>query len=426
MQQEGFFRYGVHFYLDSDSDLPNPATPGSPAARWTAVSVFALASAWNYLDRSVLSAAAPRVKAEFHLTNTDYGFLVSAFSLAYALASPAVGWLLDRIGLEVGIVISVALWSVSAGICGISRTFSQLAFGRVSLGVWEAAGVPAAGKLNSIYLEPKDLASGAAMTQIGIGLAGVGAPLLVAMFTGWRSPFFVAAALGMAWIPVWVWVRRTVRPWQVVPPRRQPGGFELLLDRRLIVLSLANVLWMVGYTFWSNWTTIYLVQTYSLTTAQASGYAWVPPVASTLGGFAGGWLSRRLIDRGMKPVDARVYGMLISAFGCFVTVLAPFAPTPLLALLPISLSYFAIVAGSCNVYAIPLDIWGGERAGLALASLGFAYGLLQTVVSPLIGWLVDNFGFTPVCWLVAVPPILAWLLLKRTLTGYSHGAALVK
>src|ERR1019366_6409098 len=206
----------------------NQIPVGSTArARWAAVSVFALASAWNYLDRLVLSAAAPRVKAEFHLTNTDYGFLLSAFALAYAIAAPAVGWLLDRIGLEVGIVVSVALWSVSAGICGISRTFSQLAFGRVFLGVWESAGVPAAGKLNSIYLAPKDLASGAAMTQIGIGIAGVGAPLLVAAFTGWRSPFFVCAALGLVWIPVWLWVRRTVRPWQAVAPRKQQGGFEI-------------------------------------------------------------------------------------------------------------------------------------------------------------------------------------------------------
>jgi ACS family hexuronate transporter-like MFS transporter len=400
--------------------------PSSSVARWAAVSVFALASAWNYLDRLVLSAAAPRVKAEFHLTNTDYGFLLSAFALAYAIAAPAVGWLLDRIGLEVGIVVSVALWSVSAGICGISRTFSQLAFGRVFLGVWESAGVPAAGKLNSIYLAPKDLASGAAMTQIGIGIAGVGAPLLVAAFTGWRSPFFVCAALGLVWIPVWLWVRRTVRPWQAVAPRKQQGGFQLLLDRRLVVLSLANVLWMVGYTFWSNWTTIYLVETYRLTTVQASAYAWVPPVASTLGGFAGGWVSRRAIDRGMPPVEARVYGTLLSAIGCFITVLVPFAPTPLWALLPISASYFAIVAGSCNIYAIPLDIWGGERAGLAIASLGFAYGLLQTVVSPLIGWLVDHVGFGPVCWLVAVPPIAAWLLLRQTLVDETPAPALVK
>jgi len=84
------------------------------------------------------------------------------------------------------------------------------------------------------------------------------------------------------------------------------------------------------------------------------------------------------------------------------------------ALLPVSLSYFAIVAGSVNIYTIPLDIWGGEHAGTAIAALGFAYGLMQTVISPLIGYLVDHFGFAPVCWLVALPPLAGWLLLRTT------------
>jgi len=65
--------------------------PGSTRARWFAVSVFALASTWNYLDRLILSAAAPRIKAEFHLNNAEFGWLISAFSLAYAAASPLAG-----------------------------------------------------------------------------------------------------------------------------------------------------------------------------------------------------------------------------------------------------------------------------------------------------------------------------------------------
>ena len=336
---------------------PGLSQPSSPPARWTAVSVFALASAWNYLDRGVLSAAAPGVKAEFHLSNTDYGFLVSAFGLAYALAAPGVGWLLDRIGLELGIVISVALWSLSAAICGVSRTLGQLAFGRIFLGIWESAGIPAAGKLNTIYLEPKDLASGAAMTQIGIGLAGVGAPLLVAAFTGWRTPFFVAAGL-RARLDTRLGRSPPHRPsvaasgpqeakWRFRasgrPPPHRPFPCQRPLDGRI------HFLVELDYPLPSP----DLPPHHSTRQLLRLG----PPVASVAGGFAGGWISRRAINRGMKPVDARIYGALISAIGCFVTVLAPYAPTPLLSLLPISASYFAIVAGSCNIYALPLDLW---------------------------------------------------------------------
>ena len=216
-----------------------PSKTSSAGARWAAVSFFALATAWNYLDRITLSAAAPRVMAEFHLSNTDYGWLIGpAFALPYAIAAPLVGWFLDRLGLETGIVCAVALWSLGAAMCGWTRSFGQLVAARIFLGVCESAGIPAAGKLNAIYLEPKDRAVGAAMTQIGIGIAGVGAPLLVAWFTGWRSPFFVCAALGLrldpavdAGAPLCASLSRG----RAAAAER--GGSAILRDRRLIALA---------------------------------------------------------------------------------------------------------------------------------------------------------------------------------------------
>ena len=250
--------------------------------------------------------------AEFHLNNRQYGWLVSAFSFSYAIAAPAVGWLLDRLGLETGIIWAVGLWSLATAFCGWSRSLGQLIGARVFLGIWESAGVPAAGKLNAIYLEPKNRAMGAAVTQVGLSIAGIGAPLLVGTMAGWRSPFFVCAALGFAWIPVWIAVRRHVRPYEEAPPLREPGAWRWVLnDPRLLALVGANILWMGIYTLWSNWTTIYLVGTFGLTTEAASWYAWVPPVASMLGAFAGGWISRRAINAGMPPVRARVMAALI-------------------------------------------------------------------------------------------------------------------
>jgi len=392
------------------------SAPGSAAkstARWGAVAVFALASTWNYLDRLILSFAAPRVSAEFHLSHRDYGWLLAAFGLAYTLASPAVGWFLDRMGLEAGISWAVAFWSVAAAICGWSRTFGQLVVARVLLGIGESAGIPAAGKLNSIYLEPENRALGAAVTQVGLTIGSVAAPVLVGVFTGWRSPFFVCAVFGFAWIPVWMLVRRKVQPFETVPPRREPGAVKLLRDRRLAILAIANVFCMVAYVLWSNWTTIYLAETFHLTTGQANSYAWFLPIASTLGAFAGGWMSRRVIAQGSAAVDARVSVIGVSAFGCLIAVVAPLCRTPLTATLVAAASYFWTTAGSVNLYTIPLDIWGGQRAGVAISALVFAYGLLQTGISPVIGSIVDGFGFAPVCWMIALPPLIGWQLLRR-------------
>ena len=352
----------------------------------------------------MLSAASPRIRAEFHLSNQDYGWLVAAFGLAYALASPAVGLFLDWLGLETGIVCSVAMWSSGGGVVRDDAKPSQLAGARAFLGVWESAGFPAAGKLNAIYLEPKHRATGAALGQVGIAIAGVRRRCWWARLRGWRTAFFVCSALGFLWIPLWLWVRRSVSPYAAVPPMRDRGAGKLLRDPRLIALAVANILWMGVYALWTNWTTEYLSQTFHLTMGQANSYAWFPPVASTMGGFMGGWISSRRIGKDGSR-SGGVYGALLSALGCLVTLLAPLCPSPLWATLVIAASYFWATAGSVNLYTIPVDIWGGERAGAAISALVCAYGLLQFAISPAIGYLVDHFGFTPVFWLVALPPL---------------------
>jgi ACS family hexuronate transporter-like MFS transporter len=384
----------------------------SNAARWSVVSVFALASTWNYLDRLVLSAAGPSVMSEFHLDNAQFGWLLSAFSIAYALASPVTGWLLDWMGLETGMVWAVVMWSVSSVLGGLSRSFGQLLGVRAMLGAFESVGVPAAGKLNAEYLEPKNRAIGAAMTQVGLSIAGVAAPLLVAAMPDWRQPFFVCAALGLIWIPVFVLAKRRVAPFEPTKPQRDSRGFELLRDPRLQKLMIANALWMSIYSLWSNWTTNYLHHTFGLTVKSAAVFAWFPPVASTLGAFAGGWMSHREIVRGTGNAAARLAAAFISAIGCLVTFAVPICPSPLTAMLAIAASYFWATAGSVNIYTIPVDIWGAERAGSAVAALVFAYGILQTVISPVIGAIVDHSGYAPTCWLFAPMPVIAWWILR--------------
>ena len=79
--------------------------------RWLVLSVFVLSTALNYLDRLLLAALAPTLKSEFHLSNTQYGGVISVFSIVYALMAPVAGWFIDRVGLNAGITVSMAVWS---------------------------------------------------------------------------------------------------------------------------------------------------------------------------------------------------------------------------------------------------------------------------------------------------------------------------
>ncbi len=388
-----------------------------PAAslRWIAVGVFVFSSVLNYLDRQILAAVAPLLLQEFHLSKTDYGLLLSAFSIAYAVSSPFSGYFLDRAGLNRGITIAVAFWSAATSAMGFVRGFAGLLFCRAALGVGQSGAVPAFGKLNGMYLQPKERAFGAAWQQTGLSIGGMLAPpfaVWLSLQYGWRAAFVAAGAAGLLWIPVWLWTAGRIPPtFETGSPKIPIAG--MLRDRRLQALVLGNVLWMGTYTLWSNWTTLYLVQVHRQTLLQASWYAWIPPLMANAGAFLGGWLSLHAIQRGLTPAHARMRAILISAAGSLLTAAIPLTPGPGWATAGISLSYFWAASGSVNIYTLPLDLYGAERAGFAISALVFAYGVLQTFFSPAIGYLVDHQGYGPVCLLVAVMPAIAYAVIAR-------------
>src|SRR5690349_22430486 len=113
--------------------------------RWLAIGVFFLSSSINYLDRQSLATLAPLVRAEFHLSNADYGWILAAFSVTYAAMAPFAGLLIDRIGLNRGISLAIGVWSLAGIWTGITRGLGGLAACRAWLGFAEAGGIPAAG-----------------------------------------------------------------------------------------------------------------------------------------------------------------------------------------------------------------------------------------------------------------------------------------
>jgi len=384
-------------------------------ARWLPLAVFLLSSAINYLDRQSLATLAPLVRAEFHLSNADYGLILAAFSITYAASAPLAGMLIDRAGLNRIIGIAVGLWSCAGITTGLTHGFGGLLGCRAVLGVGEAAGIPAAGKAIRQYLHPAERALGNAMNQAGVSLGMVLAPPVatwIALQAGWRAAFVATGVLGLLWIPLWHWTSRRTTP---APPPK-PAGAEvtsLLRDRRLWAFVLANALSMVGYSLWTNWTTLYLVDVHRLTVAQAAWYAWIPPLAATLGGLAGGWLSLRMIRHGTPPARGRFRVCAMASVLALVTAAVPSAPTAAWAAAGISLGIFAVAAFSVNMYTLPLDVFPGAHAAFAVSCLVASYGAVQVVVSPAFGRLIDLYGYSPVTAIAAVMPLAASAVLWR-------------
>jgi ACS family hexuronate transporter-like MFS transporter len=381
--------------------------------RWLVLAVFVLSTTINYLDRATLATVAPAVKAEFRLSNAEYGWIVNAFMLTYALTAPLAGMLVDRIGLNRAIRLAVGLWSCAGIATGFTHGLGGLAACRAVLGLAEAGGIPAAGKAIHQYMLPAERALGNAMNQAAVSLGLVLAPPIataIALRSGWRHAFIVTGVFGLLWIPLWIWVSRRVSA-AAVPKAPWNSGAGLLRDPRLWAFVLANALSMIPYTLWTNWTTLYLVDVQHMTMRQAAWYAWIPPVLAAAGGFAGGALSLRWINLGMAATTARYRVCLLASALALVAAAIPVAPGPVWACVEISASFFAVAAFSVNMYSLPLDTYGGARAAFAVSVLTASAGAAG-LISPFFGRLIDLHGYGPVLGIAALMPLAGCATLK--------------
>ena len=105
--------------------------------------------------------------------------------------------------------------------------------------------------------------------------------------------------------------------------------------------------------------------------------------------------------------------MWVGALGALTTVLLPVTSDVRVATAMISVSFFFLLAGSVNIYALPIDLFGAGRAGLAISALTCAFGILQTVISPAIGYLADRRLYNQAVWMVTIPLLLSALILSR-------------
>jgi MFS transporter, ACS family, hexuronate transporter len=392
--------------------------------RWIAILVFVLSSFLNYLDRQLLNAAAPMIKQEFQLNNEQFSWLILGFSITYGLSAIFVGWWMDRVGLNIGIMTAVAVWSLVGIATGFAGSFTMLLLCRAALGFAEAGSIPGFGKANASYLKSSELALGTGMNQLGLSVAGMAAPFLVGKYAadfGWRPLYIGAGLLGFLWIPLWWWISRAIPPSN--PVAKSPGfQSEILRDRRFWGLIAANVLSMTMYTLWTNWTTIYFVTARGMTQAEANTqFAWVPPVFATLGGLTGGALAYGMIQKqGIGVFRARMFVSWLSALILLGTAAVPLMPSASLALALICGSFFWVTAMSANIYAMPIDYFGAGRAAFGVAALTAAYGLMQAGISWAIGRAIDQAGFTPVCVVLSVFPLLACVVLEWSGRSQSH------
>jgi ACS family hexuronate transporter-like MFS transporter len=391
--------------------LVRPPVP----VRWVAITVFISASILNYLDRQILATMVDiwRARPEFPFTYDDYGLLLAVFSIAYAVSALFTGWFVDRVGLNRGAAWAVVLWAVASFGTGASHSVHELLIWRALLGISEAAAIAAVTKAVALYLLPQERAMGQAMSQFGLSIGAGLAPAFAVYFSyrfSWHWAFYAAGILSLVWIPLWLATSRFIPAATDGAAGRDSHSFGLLRDPKLWALMIANMLGMTLYSLWANWAPTFLIRVHHLTPPQAAHYTWMVPLAGYVGALIGGALSWRFVQSGRTPVAARKRACLIAALLLISTAAVPLLPNPATAALGMSFSFLCVCAWSVNHYTLPIDVYGAERAAFGGASLVFAYGVMQSVISRPLAEIIQHYGFKPICFVFAFLPVAAYAM----------------
>jgi MFS transporter, Spinster family, sphingosine-1-phosphate transporter len=371
----------------------------------------------NYVDRNVLFAIQDMVKGEFHCSDTQLGFLTTAFFFSYMLAAPVAGFVADRFPRRVIMAGGAFAWSVFTLLTAVTHDFGTLLLRHTLVGIGEATFVAIAPAFLSDMFPEHRRGRVLSVFYMAIPVGSACGYLLGGYLGhryGWRNPFYVAAAPGLLLAVGLLLIPEPVRGASdriaETPERGTLRGLFRNKAYWTCTLGMAMMTFAVGGL--QVWMPTFLSRVRGVPLVLANqifgGMTLVTGlVATVVGGFIGDRLLRR--TRGAHYLVSAV-GMAVALPAMAVAIHGTGA-----AMYPgILLAEFFLLINTAPLNAALVNSVGASVRATAVALNMFVIHLLGDAFSPtLIGWISDRSsletGFVPT--LVAVALSAAILLL---------------
>ena len=386
-----------------------------PTLLWWPAIVMMLGTLLSYVDRASLALLSPMFLSATHMTAQDYSWCISAFSFAYMFAALMWGSILDRIGLRLGMAISVFIWMVSSAAHSFMSSFAGFAIARAALGIGEGSIFPGGFRTALDSLPVDKQARGIALAYSGSSLGSILAPIIltpVAIAYGWRIAFLVTPVLALVWLVIWL---VTVDPSSFPNKTRtaQRMAFPNMGERRFWSLVASYALGALPVGAITYMTPLYLSRAFGLTPAELGFVLWIPPAGLEAGYFFWGWVADRFERASPRPA----WLIALMALLALPLIAVHWFNSVPIAIALLSFTLFAsgglvVVTLRTGALAYPHD----QRSMVAgIASSSFSAAVALTL--PICGRLFDQQQFSTAFAFVAVLPIIGatiwWLFPVR-------------
>jgi sugar phosphate permease len=397
----------------ADEAMPIAARTLSPAA-WSSVPnqvllLLCLMYLIFYVDRVNISTAAPLIKHDLGLSNTELGFAFSAFAYPYALFQLIGGWLGDRLGPRLTLGISGLVVCVSTALTGAVGGLASLVIVRVALGFGEGAAFPTATRAMAAWMPPGRWGFAQGITHSFSRIGNALTPPLIAWLVAvisWRGSFVVVGAASLIWMAVWVWFFRD-------DPRRHPGMTAVELERldvdRKPAAARAKVPWLslakrvlpvtavdfcYGWTLWLflSWIPSFFFHNFHLDLKKSAFFSAAVFFSGVIGDTLGGVVSDRILKRTGNLRAARCRVIAGGLFGGFLFMIPVILVHDLgVVAACLSLAFFCVELVVAPIWSVPMDI-APRYAGSASGIMNFGFGLAGIISPWVFGYTIDRTG----------------------------------
>jgi sugar phosphate permease len=363
----------------------------------------------EYIDRVNLSVAAPLIKTELKLSNTQLGFALSAFGYCYATFQIINGYLGDRFGPRLTLTLCGLFWAAGTIATGFIGGLTSLVFARMLVGLGEAGTIPTGARVMSNWVPANRRGFAQGFTHSSARLAaGVTPPIVVTLIAlvGWRGSFVALGVVSLFWVLTWViYFRNDPRAHKGItaaeladlpdyhPPQRtlREIPFRQLLQR---ILPVALVFFCHAWTLWLflAWLPTFFAESYKLDLKDSALFTSGVFLAGMVGDTAGGLLSDA-IHRWTGDVNKARRDAVIIGFAGSLIFLLPvlFVRDALTITLALGASLFFLEMTEGPIWAVPIDV-APNFAGVAGGIMSTAAGLAAIASPAAFGIMVDWTG----------------------------------
>ncbi len=388
----------------------NP-TKRSIQFRWFILVLLFLATTILYIDRAALGILAPDLQKSIGWSEEQYGYINTAFMIAYAICFLLMGSVIDRIGTKKGYLLSIGIWSVATAAHALAGRWIGFAIARFSLAVGQSGNFPSAIKAVAEWFPKKERALAVGIFNGGANMGTILAPLiipgLVLLAGTWQIAFLWTIPISLLWMVLWFFNykrpeqhKRVSReelahinsdsdekeneervPWKAILPHK--GAWAIAVAK-----FMADPIWWF-YLFWGA---KFLNEKFGVNLKEIGlPFFTIYLVSWGMGVLLGGF-SSRLLKRGASINRGRKIGMLACGICAIPVIFVPHTDSLWLAVVLISLAAGGHCGWSANVFSLMSDIFP-KKATASVAGFGGFCGAVGGAITAFgVGKILQNVG----------------------------------